>query len=310
MFNSLCVDKMQVSKSALKVQKNKSFLATLLISVTLIITPPYSHAIDIVKVVAPQSGVGKSMAYKSEILSKALDITTAEFGPYVINSLPLTMNPQRAISEIQTGKLMNVAIIAANKEWDSRALPINIPIRGGTLSYRLLLVNKKNESAFSKVKTLNDLKRLTAGQQSFWTTTQLLRNTGSNVVSVLNVESLFEKLKYRHIDYIPRAIYEAFDELSIRSYLFDDLVIEPNLALYIPMVSYLYVSPSEPKLAERLRVGLTELAESGELKRTFNLYYQSDIARSNLAQRHIIEINNAYFSEDSLLTHQHVWKLH
>jgi hypothetical protein len=43
------------------------------------------------------------------------------------------------------------------------------------------------------------------------------------------------------------------------------VVIEPSLAIYLPMPTYVYVSPAKPRLAQRLEKGLKIMLKNGEL---------------------------------------------
>lgn len=269
-----------------------------------------AYALDVVKTVTPLSGGGKSTAYKEEILLRALKLTQPDYGDFIIQNTSIDMKPTRAMDCIQEGELINVAIIAANKNWDKNTLAIKKPIRGGTLSYRLLLINKNDVSQFSKVNTLEELNHFTAGLQNDWSTTKLFETTHSPLVKSQNFEGLFLMLNNHRIDYIPRAIYEVFDELSERQSKIENVVIAPNIALYAPMVSYFYVSPKTPLLAKRIELGLQKMVENGDLKSIFNRYYSEEITKAQLKGRTIIEIDNPYFNDASIRENNAMWKLH
>lgn len=270
----------------------------------------HALATDIIKTVTPSSGGGKSTAYKNEILLNTLKLTEPEYGAFIIKNTVIDMKPKRAINSMKTGELINVAFIAANEEWDKNTISIKTPIRGGTLSYRLLLVNKVELNKFANISTLVELNTLTAGLQNDWSTTKIFKRNGIEMSTSQNFEGLFLMLNSQRVDYIPRAIYEIYDELHMRKSTLENVVIEPTLALRVPMVSYAYVSPQEPRIANRLTLGLSKLTESGELKKIFNKYYAEDIKRANLKERKIIDIENLYFNKNPPLTSENFWKLH
>lgn len=271
---------------------------------------PNLYALDILRTVTPTSGGGKSIAYKNEVLRRALEVTQNSYGDFNMINSRVDMKPDRAIKSIQKGNLINVAIIAANKEWDQNTLAIKIPIRGGTLSYRLLLINKTDLDKFSQLNNLESLQSLTVGLQNDWSTTKIFQRSQLPTIKAHNFEGLFLMLNKQRIDYIPRAIYEIYDELSNRKKHLENVIIAPNIALYIPMVSYLYVSPSTPKLAKRLELGLTQLSTSGELEALFKKYYAKDLAFAQLENRTLIHLNNPYFNDESSLDQEKLWQLH
>ncbi|MGJ8680944.1 MAG: hypothetical protein ACSHXM_11445, partial [Paraglaciecola sp.] len=106
-------------------------------------------------------------------------------------------------------------------------------------------------------------------------------------------EGLFQMLEKQRFDYFPRAIYEIYNELETRKSSLENVVIEPTLAIYLPTETYVYVSPTAPRIADRMQQGLNMLLKSGELKRILVKYYSDEIARANLANRKIIKIENS-----------------
>lgn len=254
-----------------------------------------SNAVDNVKMLQPVLAEDKRARHKEEVILRALEISEQKFGSFQFESVNTDMTPSRSISSLKTGELINVFIAPANKTWESATIPIRVPIRFGLLSYRLLLIDKKNLHKFEKVKSLSDLKALWAGLQKDWVTADIFKASNINAVLGSNFEGIFLMLKKNRFDYIPRAIYEIYDELQNRERTLEDIIIEPKLALYIPTATFVYVSSATPRIAKRLEYGLKALASNGELKRIFNKYYEEDIAFANLAGRRVIQIRNPYY---------------
>lgn len=276
-------------------------LLILLITTALTFT---SNATDTIKMLKPLLGFDKRAKHKDEIIIRSLEITEAEYGPFTFETIDVDMTPSRALASMKAGSIINIFIAPASKIWEENAIPIKVPIRQGLLSYRLLLVNQKNLYKFKEVETFDDLKKLRVGVQNDWVTTKIFKSLEMNVVTAHNFEGLFLMLDKQRSDYIPRAIYEIYDELNNRKAELSNIVIEPTLALYLPMVSYVYVSTNEPSIAKRVKSGLHKLASSGELKRIFNKYYAEDIEKANLQNRRLIEITNPYFNDKDVLNDQ------
>lgn len=85
-------------------------------------------------------------------------------------------------------------------------------------------------------------------------------------------EGVFLMLDKSRFDYLSRAIHEVYDELQIRQDNLENVVVEPNIALYLPIFP-VYVSKNEPRLSQRLQLGLDKLLESGEMKAILDKYY-------------------------------------
>jgi hypothetical protein len=234
------------------------------------------------------------------VIIRSLQITEEEFGPFLFEAIEMSMTPKRAIISLKNKENINAYIGPHNKAWDSEVIIIKIPIRQGLLNYRLLLVRESQLAQFSKVKNLEDLGKLNAGLQHHWATTKVFESHGLNVTTTHNFEGLFQMLKWARFDYIPRAVYEIYDELERRQPDLKSLVVEPTLALYLPMSTYIHISPQEPCIARRIEVGLRKLIANGEIKTILDKYYAEDISRANLKNRRIIKISNPDYNDRSL----------
>lgn len=265
-----------------------------------------SYATDIVKI-RKQKIYNNKEAHNYEVIQRALEVTELEFGPFIFEEVVLSMNADRMLKSTSKGELINIAIMPANKEWDSVAIPIRIPVRMGLLNYRLLVVNNEDLPKFEKINTLDELNKFSAGLLKNWITTKIYQVNSLNVTKVSNLNSLFLMLHKRRIDYIPRTIYEVYDDLNNQNVEEDNLVIEPNIVLHIPMHAFIYVSQTNPRLAKRFQRGLSKLLESGELKDILYKYYGAEILKAKLKQRKVIYIENPNYdfesiTDDSLFT--------
>ena len=268
---------------------------------------PQVLAVDTVKILKPLLGHDKRSKHKDEVILRALQVTEDEFGPYKFQTIDGNMSPGRALISMQNGTIINTFIAPSNDDWNTHATVIKIPIRQGLLSYRLLLVHKSSVDKFSKVKTLEDISKLTAGLHNDWVTTSVFKKSQLKVLTAHNYEGLFLMLSRNRFDYMPRAIYEIYDELNTRKTDLKNIVVEPTIALYVPMVSYVYVSPKEPRLAQRIEKGLRILVASGEIKTILHKYYQEDIDRADLKNRTIIKIDNPAFNDQHVLEDKDLW---
>lgn len=262
-------------------------------------------ALDTVKVLRPQWKIPNNhAAYKNMLIKRAMEVTQDEYGPFELKTSPLLMNRFRALTNIIKGETHNLYITPSDPDWDQKAIAIKIPIRLGLLSYRLLLIHKDDLELFSEINTLEQLKMLTAGVRTKWMTTQVFRQQQFDMVESENYNGLFKLLDKHKFHYFPRSIYEIYGELNERENLYKNIVVEPRLALYIPTVTYVYISPKEPLLAKRIEAGLTKLYDSGEILTLIEQYYGSSIDKAQLSTRKIISIENSFYLEADRLNDQ------
>ena len=256
-----------------------------------------SYSVDFIKLQLQQLSQNKA-AHNKEVIQRALEITEPEYGPFKLEVVKITMSGNRMLQSSLEGKLINTVIVPANKRWDKQHIVISIPVRLGLLSYRLLLVNKVDLPKFEKITTLQELKSLTAGLTNYWETTKILKQYDFKVVETGHFNGIFLMLNKHRFDYLLRGIYEIYDELDSRQALLKDVVVEPTLALNIPMLSYVYVSPTEPRIAKRIESGLHQMIVNGELREILYKHYANDINRANLKGRKIFKVENSYYNQE------------
>jgi len=170
-----------------------------------------------------------------------------------------------------------------------------------------LAINKDNSLIFKKIKTVDELKKLRVGLRRGWATMNIMKAQGFNIVEANNYEGLFHMLSSGRIDYIPRGINEIYHELDKRKEKLPNLLVEENIALAIPAPFYIFVSPTEPKLAERLEYGLEIIVKNKVLHDIFYKYYGKDIAKSNLSKRNTFVIDNPYLPDKTPLKRKELW---
>lgn len=268
---------------------------------------PATYALDIIKVNLGQIKNDVRTLYKMEVLQQALSLTEDKYGPYKIISTALLTRTSRAILEVSSGKKTNVFIALTTKTWEEYTIPIRIPIRRGILNYRLLLTHKDNLEAFSQVKTYNDLKEYEMGLLSGWATAEVMETNTLKVSNYNAYSGLFYMLETKRIDYIPRGINEIYDELEFYSDKMQNLVVIPNIALYIPAPTYIFVSPQAPRIAKRLQEGLSIMVENKALENIFNRFYAEKIAKSKISSRTIIKIDNPLLPSLTPLNDERLW---
>lgn len=263
--------------------------------------------IDTIFTASSSSKLDIRSRYTDEIIENALMLSSDKYGPYKFIKKPISMINDTTFYELSRGNIINVAMSPETPDKDHLAIPIRIPIRRGILNYRLLVINKSKLEVFKDITSTLQLKSFTAGMHSNSTTGEIMKVLGFNIVEGASYDGMFKQLSLNRFDYIPRGVHEAYDELELREDTIDNLVIEPNLALYMPMPYYIYVSPAYPRLAERIEFGLEKMIKQGKIKEIFERYYAEDMARAKLAERTIIDIGNPFLSPKTPFHRSELW---
>ena len=275
--------------------------------VSLLLTPAAWSAEDVIRINIRQSALDQRGGYKEVLLRAVLDRTVADFGPYRIDTSIEKVPRKRALLLMEHGEVFNTYIAPADPAWEQRTLPIRIPIRRGLLNYRLLLTTDKYQDALSQVQTAEQLMRFRLGLRSQWTTTKAMKALGFDVVEAVDYDGLFQMLSHDRFDYVPRGVNEIFAELAVRQEKLSNLRIEPQLALYLPMPVYFYVSPKHPRLEARIRIGFERLIADGGFNQLFEQHFGEQVAAAKLSQRRIIQLGNPLLSDKTPFEREELW---
>ncbi|WP_156510573.1 ABC transporter substrate-binding protein [Labrenzia sp. OB1] len=217
------------------------------------------------------------------------------------------MSRDRLLSELVSGELIEYAAVATKPEWEAELIPIRIPLRKGLQGYRILFILGANQETHSRIETLEDLRSLSVGSGLQWSTSRVMEEAGLHVVKAETLEHLLRMLELGRFMNLPRGMDEIFFEYEKWSEKIPDLAIEKNLTLFIPLPTYLFVSPERPDLAERFERGLRSMIADGSLDRLFWKYFQKDIERVGLDKRRTIRIPNPNLGPETPLDDPALW---
>lgn len=215
--------------------------------------------------------------YADDLLAKAMELSSAKYGPYEIIQQEQQSVIKRHLLELEKGTSISVAVSMPTPEWLEKALPVRIPLMKGLSSYRLFLGNKKNQSAFDAVKSLEDLKQLSVGQGSGWSTAKLLEDNGFKVVYGGPYPTLIPMLEANRFQLLMRSIFEVTPELNAYQKHMPDLTRVDNFAVYTYLPMYFFVAKNQPQLVERIEYGLKKAQANGQMDKLFNAYFANDL---------------------------------
>lgn len=250
-------------------------------------------ATDLVIVNVGESENDSRIHFKNELVKMSLDITKDTYGDYKIVENKQRMNISRAFRELEKGETLTLTFAHTREEFEDKALPIRVPVRKGLDSYRLLMVRKGEEQIFAEIQDIEDLKQYVVGLSPNWSTYQIMQNHGFRIADATIYSSMFKMLESGRFDFIPRALNEVYAELESYQPTGKGLAIVPDIVLYIPSASYMFVSPAKPRLFQRLNSGLHALNVNGQLNALIDKYNKVHIEKAKIQGRRVISIEHS-----------------
>lgn len=233
----------------------------------------------------PTSGKDTRIAYYVELLELVMRKSGVAFE---MKPFATSMVGARVVKALAAGQGLTVSWIVRQKELDEELLPVPHELDHGILGTRLLLIRARDKEAFGRIRSLEQLRRFSAGQQRDWLDTRVLRTNHLPVVPAALYASLFEMLAAGRFDYCPRGVGEIWAEAQ--QYASLDLIVEPTLALRYPFETRFYVSRSNPVLAQALEKGLLAAQADGSMERLFERYNGEALRRARLHERLIFDL--------------------
>ena len=265
-------------------------------SIILFLSLNVAYAQDIIKIVSGKSIDDKRNEYPHKILFAALNTTKDLYGDYKVEYTK-AVTRKRALILLKEGEFINVHSAPTQRIWEEDSIVIPIPIRKGILSYRLFLVKEKDLDKFSKISSVDEVKKFKAGLGTQWSITKLMNKLNFPIVTGMDYEGLFKMLSLGRFDYFPRGINEIFNEFEARHELYPQMRVENTKALYLPIPTYFFVSPKNKQLAQRIEIGLKRILKSGRFDELFLQFHGQSIKRANLAKRDIFKVDNPLLSD-------------
>jgi hypothetical protein len=244
--------------------------------------------------------------YYYKVVEKALEAVAADYPPYEFKRPP-HMTHSRVVAEMESGGSREWGVFPFNPELGKKLILIDIPVAKGILGYRVFLIRKDAQEKLRAVNTLEDLKALRLGAGQDWNITRIFRAAGFNIVTGASYEGLFEMLLNDRFDYFPRGVNEIIDEYEQRKAAMPDLAIDEAVLLYTPLPVFIYVAPTKPELAKRLREGLERMKADGSFDALFMAEHGPLIERLQLNRRKVFRIPNPALAGMDILNRKDLW---
>lgn len=207
--------------------------------------------------------------YQILVLSRALEVTS-EFGELTVSLHPQPMSQSRQLRSVLEGSV-DVMWSVTSKSRERKLTPIRLPLLRGYSGHRIIVVNKKEKAQFEGITSLKILKEKKFVQGSDWPDLKILKANGFGVMSEdwsTWFSSMYLLVERNVVDGFPRNIIEIHND--IQHFDTSTLAIDENHLITYPNYEYFFVRSDKQQLANRIRLGLIRLIQSGELEEIFH----------------------------------------
>jgi hypothetical protein len=244
--------------------------------------------------------------YSKALLQLVLERTVPEFGRYTVDYADAHMERPRLLEALKEGKLINVTAYPADAKWLKSLSYVAVPTDMGMQSWRIALIDGKQQDRIHQLALPGGLKQLTAGVGSVWVTRASLHDNGFRYVTGSNYIGLFDMLMAGRFDYFPRGVNEIFQEYDLRKQAFPQLAVEDSIVLHDNIPSLFFVSPRHPRLYRRIRAGMESLLKDGTLERFVLEHHRNYLLRAKLCKRRRIDLPNKDI-DPAMLARAELW---
>ncbi|MDE1145546.1 MAG: hypothetical protein PW843_02850 [Azospirillaceae bacterium] len=266
---------------------------------------PAAGTFTIVYPRASESATDPRDDYPLGLLRLALDKMGAH---YTIRPSATVMEQARAAVALKQGVEITLLWNGMSTKLEQALRPIRVPLYRGVQGYRLFIIDRADQARFSSVRTLDDLRALTAGQALGWPDVDILQAAGLPV-ETFRYDLLFRLVGLHRIDYFPRGANEVFAEVALRRADVPSLAVERDLMLVYPFDSYFYTAKGNEALAATIEQGLLKAYEDGSFLKYFNdsPYIRQVLAEARLDTRRRITIPNPLLSPETAALPDKFW---
>ncbi|WP_395022427.1 substrate-binding periplasmic protein [Dongia sp.] len=202
------------------------------------------------------------------------------------------MSQTRAARELELGHI-DFIWTGTSADYEQRFRAVRIPVMRGLDGYRICVINPDRQAAFSAVRSLDDLRKLTIGQDPGWSDVKVLDAAGFKLETA-PYDSLFEMVDRGRFDCFLRGAHEAPTEVMKHP----GLAVENDLLIVYPFTSFFFVNKENAALAEDLENGLKKAYEDG----SFMAYFKNHPAIKAIFEQTHIEQRRRFDIPNPLLT--------
>lgn len=260
-----------------------------------------AHSIDIYKVKKNRLFVTPTAVFCYEVLEQALAATYAKPDSFKLEYVFVNTDEftYKLMYNDTYTDMLDITFAIPRPHWEQHLYVVRVPLLFGYMGYRISFIHQDNIEKFKNITDVEQLKSFRLGAGEDWATAAIHKAHGFNTIGTNAPPALINLLMKKRIDYVARGATEILREYQKFKPDNNNLLIEPNFMIRIPLPFYFFVNPQKPELGERLHQGLLTLIKTGKYQKIFNKHFGDFITNLNLNSRTVFNIDNPNISAES-----------
>jgi hypothetical protein len=232
-----------------------------------------------------------------DFIELALDKAESKYGQYTIKTLPAP-NIEQAFNLLNTPDGLDLIVSGVEKNRESQAYPIYIPLDRGLLGFRLCLINKRSVDMFDAVSTAEEFteRNLQIFVKQQWPDRGIYEDNGFPVWGFNELTGLTNTLLSDKSACFSRSLIE----IGFEAAKYQDFKIEDNIAFIYPLADIIYVNKANTRLQAALEYGLNKAIEDQSYYQLFNKHYESVLQEHSFYLRKMFLMKNDEVSPRAL----------
>lgn len=263
--------------------------------------PVYAAPTQVVRhgIASLQPGA-RALSYRAQVLRFLLDKSQPRYGEYRLQyqgEIPQT----RALGDLNQG-LLDVLPTMTSREREQRALPVRVCLFKGLMGLRVGLGLPGTVPDLERVYSVEDLRQIGLGLGFDWPDLAIQKAAGLQVYRISNFVSGVQRLRLGSFQLIPMGAAEAqplAKQFGLR--------MVSEWAMAYPTAYYMFVSPLQPLLAERLQHGFELALADGSFDALFTREIEPLLKPVQIDRRRILRLPNPLLPEATPLARAELW---
>lgn len=227
----------------------------------------------------PEADFDARTGYPLAVLQKALQ-TSKQLSSFKLTATDVRMPRGRSLKLLEEGNAVDIFWSIATPERDAVLSKVDFDLYKGMFGYRLLLVKQSKKRSFESIESVDVLRERVAALGYDWPDYQILSKNGFQVQGTSSYAGLFQLLQRDRVDYLPRSVFEVWQELD--HFRDNSMQVVENIALYYPISFTYYLSRKNQKLAMIIQTSLESMDRNGAFDAFFDEVWQDSLNRSDL----------------------------
>jgi hypothetical protein len=236
--------------------------------------------------------------YETDLIRLLIEASEDKYGPAKLDLSEQPMSGTRGRFQLKSGRGIDIITAPLLYDWEPNdtSIVLEHDVAQNILGYRRLVIRNSDRKKFATIESIDQLKRMTLGQGQQWRDSRVYSHASMPMVHSSTLANLFPMLQRKRYDYLPIGVNEVEAYLAEYEGQGFDLVVAENIILFYAWPVRIFISESNPALAQRLDYGWQVAQKNGDIDALFNHHFSSLISAFNTPDTRLFILENPYIS--------------